>query len=246
MGRADGKVAIVTGAARGMGASFAQNLIAEGAKVILSDVLIDDGQAMAARLGHNAIFVPHDVTCAEQWEATVGQAEQTFGPVSVLVNNAGMASYAAIEETSEADFRKIFDVNMLSVFLGMKAVLPSMKRGGGGSIINISSAAGIIGLPHMIGYVGTKFAVRGMTKSAALELAEFNIRVNSIHPGTIDTPMSRFSDDPDLTAAVNSQTPAGRVGEPDEIASMVVLLASDECRFATGTEFIIDGGLTCR
>lgn len=228
-----------------MGAAFARRLVEEGASVVLTDVLSDEGLATAEALGDHAHFVAHDVTQADQWANVVEVAEGRFGPISTLVNNAGIAVYGPIEETSELEFRRIVDINMVSIFLGTKAVLPSMRRAGGGAIINISSAAGIVGLPQMIGYVGTKFAVRGMTKSAALELAPHNIRVNSIHPGTIDTPMSQLSGDPELTAAVNSVTPARRVGQPDEIANVVVLLASDECAFATGAEFVIDGGLTC-
>ncbi|API58723.1 3-alpha-hydroxysteroid dehydrogenase [Tardibacter chloracetimidivorans] len=245
MGRASGKVAVITGGARGMGAAFARRLVEEGASVVLTDVLSDEGLATAEALGDHAHFIAHDVTQADQWAKVVEVAERRFGPISVLVNNAGIAAYGPIEDTSEVEFRRIVDINMVSIFLGTKAVIPSMRRAGGGAIINISSAAGIVGLPQMLGYVGTKFAVRGMTKSAALELAPLNIRVNSIHPGTIDTPMSQLSGDPELTAAVNSVTPAGRVGQPDEIASVVVLLASDECAFATGAEFVIDGGLTC-
>ena len=245
MGRASGKVAVITGGARGMGAAFARPLVEEGASVVLTDVLSDEGFATAEALGDHAHFIAHDVTQADQWAKVVEVAEGRFGPISVLVNNAGIAAYGPIEDTSEVEFRRIVDINMVSIFLGTKAVIPSMRRAGGGAIINISSAAGIVGLLQMLGYVGTKFAVRGMTKSAALELAPLNIRVNSIHPGTIDTPMSQLSGDPELTAAVNSVTPAGRVGQPDEIASVVVLLASDECAFATGAEFVIDGGLTC-
>lgn len=228
-----------------MGAAFARPLVEEGASVVLTDVLSDEGFATAEALGDHAHFIAHDVTQADQWAKVVEVAEGRFGPISVLVNNAGIAAYGPIEDTSEVEFRRIVDINMVSIFLGTKAVIPSMRRAGGGAIINISSAAGIVGLLQMLGYVGTKFAVRGMTKSAALELAPLNIRVNSIHPGTIDTPMSQLSGDPELTAAVNSVTPAGRVGQPDEIASVVVLLASDECAFATGAEFVIDGGLTC-
>lgn len=228
-----------------MGAAFARRLVEEGASVVLTDVLSDEGLATAEALGDHAHFIAHDVTQADQWAKVVEVAERRFGPISVLVNNAGIAAYGPIEDTSEVEFRRIVDINMVSIFLGTKAVIPSMRRAGGGAIINISSAAGIVGLPQMLGYVGTKFAVRGMTKSAALELAPLNIRVNSIHPGTIDTPMSQLSGDPELTAAVNSVTPAGRVGQPDEIASVVVLLASYECAFATGAEFVIDGGLTC-
>lgn len=248
MGRVSGKVAIVTGAARGMGAAHARRLVEEGAKVMLTDVLDEEGAATAKALGENARFMHQDVTSEAQWQHVVAATEAAFGPVNVLVNNAGIAFGCPIETTSEADYRRVIDVNQVSVFLGMKSVIPSMKRAGGGSIINISSIAGITGNAGVLPYTASKFAVRGMTKSAALELAPLNIRVNSIHPGLIRTPMTSSLDPTteQALALLAASTPVGRAGEPEEVANVVVLLASDESRFATGAEFVIDGGVTCQ
>lgn len=246
MGRVEGKVAIVTGGARGMGASHVRRLVHEGAKVVFTDLLDAEGNALAESLGDSARFAHHDVTSEVQWQQVVDDAEAQFGAVSILVNNAGIAVWGAIESLEEADYRRVIDVNQVSVFLGMKAVLPSMKRAGGGSIINISSSAGLVGVPLCSAYVASKFAVRGMTKTAAIELAPYDIRVNSIHPGFIRTPMAVPS--PDSEAALSGvidATPAGRMGEPDEVSSIVLMLASDESRFSTGAEFVVDGGLTC-
>lgn len=246
MNRVSGKIAIVTGGARGMGASHARRLIEEGAKVMLTDILDQEGKATARALGTNARFLHHDVTREAEWKHIVSETEAAFGPVSVLVNNAGIVAYGdLIENLEEADYRRVIDVNQVSVFLGMKSVLPSMKRAGGGSIVNISSVAGLIGTPGMLGYNASKFAVRGMTKSAAIELAPYNIRVNSVHPGFIRTPMAAWAAG-DAEKAVLSATPAGRVGEPDEVSSIVLMLASDESAFATGAEFVVDGGISCQ
>lgn len=247
MGRVSGKVAIVTGAARGMGAADARRLIEEGAKVMLTDVLDKDGEETARGLGANARFLQHDVTSEAEWKRIVSETEAAFGPVSVLVNNAGIVIYGQIETTEEADYRRVIDVNQVSVFLGMKSVLPSMKRAGGGSIINISSVAGLVGCPSALGYTASKFAVRGMTKSAAIEFAPYNIRVNSVHPGVIRTPMTAPTPESAvLVESIAAQAPAGRMGEVDEVANVVLMLASDESRFSTGAEFVVDGGMSCR
>lgn len=247
MDRVKGKVAIVTGAARGMGAAHARRLIDEGARVMLTDVLDADGEATAKALGPNARYLHHDVANEAEWQRVVDATEQAFGPVSVLVNNAGIVMHGPLESTTEADFRRVIDINQLGVFFGMKSVIASMKRAGGGAIVNISSAAGIIGGPMTIAYCASKFAVRGMTKSAAIELAPLNIRVNSVHPGIIRTAMTTpppGAEDP--LAAVALMTPAGRVGDVDEVANVVLMLATDESRFTTGAEFIVDGGMTCQ
>lgn len=247
MGRVDGKVVIVTGAARGMGAAHARRLIKEGAKVMLTDVLDDEGIKTARELGTNARYMHHDVTSESNWKRVVGETESAFGAVSVLVNNAGIVMYSPIETTEEADYRRVVDINQVSVFLGMKSVLPSLKRAGGGSIINISSVAGLIGSPGSLGYTASKFAVRGMTKSAAIEFAPYNIRVNSVHPGIIVTPMTTPTpESAELLKKIAADTPAGRLGEPEEVTSVVLLLASDESRFSTGAEFVVDGGMSCR
>lgn len=247
MGRLNGKVAIVTGAARGMGAADARRMIEEGAKVMLTDVLDAEGEATAKALGANAHYLHHDVTSEAEWQRVVAETEKAFGPVSVLVNNAGIVLYSPLESTDESLYRRIVDINQVGVFLGMKTVIPSMKRAGGGSIINISSVAGIIGVANSIGYTASKFAVRGMTKSAAIELAPHNIRVNSIHPGIIRTPMTAPDQEAgEQIAALAASAPAARPGEPNEVANVIVMLASDESRFSTGAEFVIDGGLTCQ
>ena len=247
MGRVSGKVAIVTGAARGMGAAHARRLIEEGAKVMLTDVLDAEGEATAKALGPNARYLHQDVSKEVEWQHVIAETEKAFGPVSVLVNNAGIATYGAIETLEESAYRRTIDVNQVSVFLGMKAVIPSMKRAGGGSIINISSAAGIVGIPNGMAYCASKFAVRGMTKSAAIELAQYNIRVNSIHPGLIKTAMTAITPQSEATmTAAAEATPAKRIGEPDEVANVVLMLATDESRFSTGAEFVIDGGISCQ
>lgn len=247
MGRVSGKVAIVTGAARGMGAAHARRLIEEGAKVMLTDVLDGEGEAVAALLGAGAGYLHHDVANEADWQRVVAETERAFGPVSVLVNNAGIVAYSPIEFMEEKDYRRVIDINQVSVFLGMKSVVASMRRAGGGSIINISSVAGMIGAANVLPYTASKFAVRGMTKSAAVEFAPYNVRVNSVHPGMIRTPMATPT--PESEAIVTqfiAATPAGRYGEPDEVANIVVLLASDEARFATGSEFVVDGGYICQ
>jgi len=245
--RVKGKVALITGAAQNMGAADAKRLIEEGAKVMITDVLDEKGEAMAKALGPNARYLHHDVSKEADWKRVVAETEAAFGPVSVLVNNAATALKGPIETMEEADYRRIVDINQVSVFLGMKSVIPSMKRAGGGSIINISSTAGLVGQAEMLAYTATKFAVRGMTKSAAIELAPFNIRVNSVHPGVIAKPDSGLR--PGLEEYIKqlaSMAPAARIANPDEIATVVLLLASDECRFATGAEFVVDGGQTCQ
>lgn len=248
MGRVSGKVAIITGAARGIGVATARRMIEEGAKVMLTDLLDKEGEAAAKALGPNARYMHHDVVSEAEWKQVVGATEAAFGPVSVLVNNAGIVSFSPIETTEEADFHHVVNVNQVAVFLGMKSALPSMKRAGGGSIINISSVAGIFGAPLGLSYCASKFAVRGMSKSAAIELAPHNIRVNSVHPGMIRTTMTEGAP-ADAQAVMDSlvmSAPAARRGEPEEVANVVLLLASDETRFSTGAEFIVDGGLTCK
>lgn len=246
MGRVSGKVAIVTGGARGMGAAFARRLVNEGAHVVLTDVLDKEGQAVAEALGPLSRFVHHDVTQESQWRSVCEQTESMFGPISVLVNNAGIATFGSLESMEEADYRRVIDVNQVGVFLGMKCVLPSMKRAGGGSVVNLSSVAGLRGYAGMIGYTASKFAVCGMTKAAALEFAPFNVRVNSVHPGTIRTPLTLFPGSEEMVEASCAITPLKRIGEPDEVAEIVLMLASDESRYATGAEFVVDGGLSCR
>ena len=248
MGRVEGKVAIVTGAASGIGASAARALAREGARIVIADVVTAMGEEVAASCGANARYMHHDVASKASWQKVVAETEHLFGPVSVLVNNAGIIRYGMIEVHTEEDFRRVIEVNQIGVFLGMKSVIGSMRRASGGSIVNISSAAGLVGAANAVAYTASKFAVRGMTKVAAIELAADGIRVNSVHPGMIYTPMAQMDVSAESEAVSNkmlADTPAGRWGSPDEIANMVLMLASDESSFATGAEFVVDGGLTC-
>ena len=237
----DGKVIIITGAARGQGAHEARRLVAEGARVVLTD-LNSAGAAVAAELGDAAMFIPHDVGEETKWNAIVEATLAHFGCVNVLVNNAGVFKPADITETTAEAFDLHYRVNMLGVFLGMKAVVPAMKAAGGGSIVNISSIAGLRGYPGMIAYAGTKWAARGMTHSAARELAAFGIRVNSVHPGLVDTPML---DDhsPEALVAYQAAVPLGRMGTVNDVAEIVSFLASDLSSYLTGSEIAVDGGL---
>ncbi|KKK36915.1 3-alpha-hydroxysteroid dehydrogenase [Mesobacillus campisalis] len=244
MSRLAGKVAIITGGARGMGASHARLFVKEGAKVVIADILEEEGQALATELGENAKFTKLDVTNNANWEQAVALAEEAFGPVNVLVNNAGITMNKSIEEMTLDEYKRIVDINQVSVFLGMKAIIPSMKEAKGGSIVNISSMNGLVG--GAIGYTDTKFAVRGMTKAAALGLAHYGIRVNSVHPGVIETPMIVQEETKDAVNEFAKYIPNGRVAKPEEVSSLVLFLASDESSYSTGSEFVVDGGMTAR
>lgn len=244
MARLAGKVAIITGAAQGMGASHAKKFIDEGAKVILTDLNEEKGQALASELGEHAAFVKHNVTSAEDWANVIAQAEEKFGPVNVLVNNAGITMAKSILQTTEEEYRRIVDINQVSVFLGMKTVIPSMQKAGGGSIVNISSMNGLVA--GAIGYTDTKFAVRGMTKAAAMECANYGIRVNSVHPGVIATPMVVQEDTKAAVEEFSKHIPLKRVAQSEEVSNMVLFLASDEASYSTGSEFVVDGGLTAQ
>ncbi len=237
MSRLDGKVVLVTGGARGIGAAIARAAIAEGAKVVIGDVSDRDGVALTTELGASATYAHLDVTKPEGWEAAIATAVRTCGVLNVLVNNAGIANYGPIDKYSRADWDRIVAVNLTGVFNGIVAAIPALKAAGGGSIINMSSLAGLRGEAGMPGYVATKFAVRGLTKAAALDLARYGIRVNSIHPGIVHTPLSAAG--PQVSM---SHVAMGRVGEAIEIANLAVFLASDESSFSTGAEFIADGG----
>lgn len=243
--RLKGKVAIITGAARGMGESHARRFVKEGAKVVLTDISKDAGQKLAAELGDGALFVGHDVTKLDQWYKVVAAAENAFGAVSVLVNNAGiLGPIARTDELSEAEYLKVCAVNQHSVFLGMKSVLPSMLKAGGGSIVNISSIAGLAanyGFPSLA-YVASKFAVRGMSKATAIEYGKHNIRVNSVHPGFILTPMMVEATDEQGGEAADL-IPLGRIAKPSEVTNLVLFLASDEASYITGSEYVVDAGM---
>ncbi|WP_067654822.1 glucose 1-dehydrogenase [Nocardia harenae] len=238
MSRLSGKVALISGAARGMGAAHARAVVAEGGRVVLGDILDEPGAALAAELGDAAVYVPLDVRDPAAWDAAVRTAEETFGGLHVLVNNAGIANGNLLPDFELSEWQKIIDINLTGTFLGMRAAVPLLKTSGGGSIVNISSVEGMRGSAGLHGYVATKFAVRGLTKSAALELAPQGIRVNSVHPGLIRTPMTEGIPEDFL------QIPLGRGAEPEEVSALVVFLASDESSYSTGAEFVVDGGLT--
>jgi 3alpha(or 20beta)-hydroxysteroid dehydrogenase len=241
-GRVEGKIVLVTGASRGMGAAHAERLVAEGARVVLSDLREEEGAALAAKLGEAARFVRADVTSAADWEKVVAAARESFGAPNGLINNAGILAPGRLEDLTEEDFRRGSNILQTGVFLGMKAVLPSMKEGGG-SIVNISSTGGIVGFADIFTYVAGKWAVRGMTKAAAIELARFGIRVNSIHPGDIDTPM--LAENTGSESLTDFDTiPLGRWGTAAEVAALALFLISDESSYITGAEHIIDGGYT--
>lgn len=242
MVRLEGKVAIITGAAQGMGATHARRFVKEGAKVVLTDILEEKGIELAKELGENALFIKQDVTSADEWAEVVAKAEEAFGPVNILVNNAGITMAKSILQVTEDEYRRIVDINQTSVFLGMKTTIPSMQKAGGGSIVNVSSINGLVG--GAIGYTDTKFAVRGMTKAAAVECAHYGIRVNSVHPGVIATPMVVQEDTKAAVEEFAKQIPIKRIAEPEEITNFVLFLASDESSYSTGAEFVADGGVT--
>jgi NAD(P)-dependent dehydrogenase (short-subunit alcohol dehydrogenase family) len=247
-GRLDGKVALISGAARGMGECEARLFAREGAKVILGDVLDELGHKAArdiAQQGGAATFVHLDVTSESDWRGAVETAEQTYGKLTILVNNAGIVRMAPLDETSLDAWNEVINVNQTGVFLGMKQAIPAMRRASGGSIINISSVAGLVGLPNIPAYQASKGAVRLLTKNAAVQYAKDNIRVNSIHPGRIETPMTANLT-PERRAMVLDLTPLGRDGKPEEVAYGVLYLASDESSYVTGAELVIDGGFTAR
>ena len=241
MGRLDGKVAIVTGGARGQGEAEARLFAAEGAQVVVADVLDAEGAAVAADLGEAGAFLHLDVTDEGQWVAAVSAAEARFGPVTVLVNNAGILAFEAIHRVTLDDWQRVQGVNVTGTFLGIKSVTRSMARAGGGSIVNISSTAGLVGLPYVGAYVASKWAVRGLTKSAAIDLGPKGIRVNSVHPGGIDTPMTAGTD---KDAPFYRRLPISRMGTSEEVARAVLFLASDESSYTTGAELAVDGGAT--
>jgi 3alpha(or 20beta)-hydroxysteroid dehydrogenase len=246
MGRLEGKVALITGSARGQGAAEARRFAEEGARVIVSDVLEEEGRAVAESLSGSGIFCRHDVRSEESWDEVVAAGRAAFGKIDVLLNNAGILHFASLMDTSLEKYMQIVETNQVGCFIGMKAVVPEMKAAGGGSIVNVSSVAGMHGTPHIIAYTASKFAVRGMTKVAAIELGRFGIRVNSIHPGGIATPMVGVDpDDPREREAggMFDHLPIGRIGSPEEVANLVLFLASDESSYCTGSEFIADGGL---
>lgn len=245
MGYLDGKVAIITGAAQGMGAMHVRTFVREGAKVLVTDINEAAGTQLADEVGERATFARLDVSKEDEWARVVETCEATFGPVTVLVNNAGVGIFKTLEELTVDDFRLTFEIDELGVFLGMKAVVPSMKKAGGGSIVNISSVSGLRGAPTGVAYCSSKHAVTGMTKAAASELGQFNIRVNSLHPGTIQTAMSGQGDVGEYVEELKKTIPMARWGEIEEISNLCAYLASDLSSYSTGSQFVADGGMIC-
>ena len=246
MGKLDGKVAIISGAARGQGEAEARLFADVGAAVVLGDILDDEGEAVAASIaesGGRALYHHLDVTEEGDWSAIVERANSEYGGLHVLVNNAGIGGASTfVEDTSLDDYMRVINVNQVGVFLGMRAAIPSIRASGGGSIVNVSSTAGLEGSPTLAAYASSKWAVRGLTRVGAMELAEDGIRVNSVHPGPIDTPLLRGAGIP--PEKWGRATPLGRVGTVDDMASLLLFLASDDSSFCTGAEFVIDGGMT--
>ncbi|RAY12529.1 3-alpha-hydroxysteroid dehydrogenase [Actinomadura craniellae] len=247
MGRLDGKVALITGGARGMGRAHVRRFTEEGARVVFGDVLTEEGEKLAAEQGDAVRFLRMDVTEPADWERAVTTATDAFGGLDVLVNNAGIIRHRTIEEMDLAEFRHVLDVNLTGQWLGVKAVIAPMRARGGGSIINVSSVEGFIGAAGMSAYAASKFGVRGLTKSAARELGGYGIRVNSIHPGGILTAMVT---DPEVVAATAESAaglmkalPLGRLGRTREVAGLMVYLASDDSSYCTGSEVVVDGGM---
>jgi 3alpha(or 20beta)-hydroxysteroid dehydrogenase len=246
MGKLDGKVALVTGGARGMGASHVRAFLREGAKVVFGDIREEEGRALGEELGDDCRFMSQDVTSEADWSAIVAHVTSAFGRLDILVNNAGILGFQPVGEMSVDDFRRFLDVNLVSQWLGIKHAGPVMSEGG--SIVNISSVNGLVGSAGMTGYSASKFGIRGLTKSAALELGPRRIRVNSVHPGGVATPMTGRTPEQvgERIDGVMSRLAIPRFATPQEISNMVLFLASDESSYCTGAEFVIDGGMTAK
>ncbi|MFC5831076.1 glucose 1-dehydrogenase [Nonomuraea insulae] len=244
MGLLDGKVALITGGARGMGEAHVRLFLEEGARVVFGDVLEEEGKALAEETG--ATYVRHDVASQEEWGRAVGTAEELYGRLDILINNAGILKFRRIADMSLEDFDQVIGVNLKGTWLGIKSVIEPMKAAGRGSIVNISSIEGFVGAEGLSAYSASKFGVRGITKSAARELARFKIRVNSVHPGAINTSMALDPDmmnEVDADAFVKSMV-MKRFAKPVEVSHVVAFLASNRASYCTGSEFTVDGGLT--
>jgi 3alpha(or 20beta)-hydroxysteroid dehydrogenase len=244
MGRLQGKVAIVTGGAMGQGAGICRAYVAEGAKVVIADVADDVGLLLQAELGAAAHFAHLDVSDQEAWTALVADTNERFGQISILANNAGILRFGSVEKMPVDEVELLFRVNQLGCWLGMQSVVPTMKANGGGAIINASSTEGLGGMANTVAYGATKFAIRGMTKGASHELGKYNIRVNSVHPGMIDTPMTRVHGGDVAMEYGASKIPLRRVGHPEDVAPLYVFLGSEESSYINGAEIAIDGGVT--
>jgi NAD(P)-dependent dehydrogenase (short-subunit alcohol dehydrogenase family) len=249
--RLQGKIALISGGARGMGAVEARLFAQEGAKVTIGDVLEDEGRKVEAEInaiGGEALFVHLDVTREADWQKAVEATVKRFGKLDVLVNNAGISGRGRVEDTAVEDWDRVMDVNAKGVFLGTKVAIPAMRQGGGGSIINISSQLGLVGTDHSSPqYQASKGAVRLLTKATAIQYAKERIRANSVHPGPIVTPMTEAARaDPERYQLMLSRVPLGCYGQPEDVAYGVLYLASDEARWVTGSELVIDGGWTAQ
>ena len=251
MGRLENKVALISGGSRGMGAAEAEMFANEGARVVIADILEDEGRKTASKIGATGarcLFTHLDVLKASDWESAVGTAISAFGKLDILVNNAGVTSRMMLLETSEPEWDRVMDINSKGTFLGIKTAIPAMKYSGGGSIVNISSQMGLVGADYISPqYQASKGAVRILTKSVAIQYASENIRCNSIHPAPIETDMTAdIRDDADSFQDMLRRIPMGRYGKPEEVAYAVLYLASDESSFVTGSEVVVDGGWTAQ
>jgi len=245
MGRLEGKVALITGAAQGQGLAEARRFVEEGATVVLADVQAEAGALAAKELGERATYVDLDVASEDDWRRVAAGLDAAHGGLDVLVNNAGILRFNQVQRTPPDEFRKVIDVNLVGTFLGIHVMAPLLRDRAGASIINISSTGGLVGLPAVASYVASKFGVTGLTKSAAIDLGPWGIRVNSVHPGSVDTPMIRMDGlEDEMFDPFVKRLPVSRLGTVDDVASMVLFLASDESSYCTGSAFVVDGGQT--
>ncbi|WP_442591223.1 SDR family oxidoreductase [Pedobacter sp. AW31-3R] len=238
------KVALITGGARGMGLNHVKRFVEEGAKVYFTDLLVEEGQKVAQEYEGKAIFIRQDVSKEEDWKNVIDTIDKNDGKLDILVNNAGILHYKSIENTAADEYMRIIHINQLSVFLGLKYALPALKKSGNASIINVSSIAGIRANMGDVAYASSKFAIKAMTQVAAQEFAQFNIRVNSVHPGLVKTPMAMLEADQSLMQPLIDNTPLKRAASLDEVSNVIVFLSTEDSGFCTAAEFIVDGGVT--